>query len=178
MACDRQACRLAPAHLLAFHRRRQSRRRRRRPSTRSCSGHWSGTRTCRMGGAEGRQSRAMCLMSAHATIFNFASSHAHAVQEKRFVPQSGRRDRTGPSIEGNLRQGGGNRLTAEKGTESISSLPRLSPALPSPTLAFLCRPDMSANGRNAANRNCVRSIVGCKAGPGSECLAAACQKNH
>jgi hypothetical protein len=162
VACDRQACRLAPAHLLAFHRRRQSRRRRRRPSTRSCSGHWSGTRACRMGGAEGRQSRAMRLMSAHATTFNFASSHAHAVEEKRFVPQSRRRDRIGPSIEGNLRQGSGNRLGDREGTESTSSLPRLSPALPSPTLAFLCRPDMSANGRNAANRNWHLRALDCR----------------
>jgi hypothetical protein len=131
-----------------------------------------------MGGTEGRQTGAVRSVGMHVMVFHSFFLGAHGVGEKRFVPQSGRRDRTGPSIEGNLRQGGGNRLTAEKGAESISSLPKLSPALPSPTLAFLCRPDMSANGRNAANRNCVRSIVGCKAGPGSECLAAACQKNH
>ena len=131
-----------------------------------------------MGGAEGRQTGAVRSVGMHAMDCDSFLLGVRGVGEKRHISQSGCRDRAGPSIEGNLRQGGGNRLTAEKGTESISSLPKLSPALPSPTLAFLCRPDMSANGRNTANRNCVRSIVGCKAGPGSECLAAACQKNH
>jgi hypothetical protein len=92
-----------------------------------------------MGGAEGRQTGAVRSVGMHGMVCDSFLLGVHGVGEKRHISQSGRRDRTGPSIEANLRQGGGNRLTAEKGTESISSLPKLSPALPSPTLAFLCR---------------------------------------
>ena len=91
------------------------------------------------GGAEGRHTGAVCSVGVHVMVSDSFLLGVHGVGEKRHISQSGRRDRAGPSIEGNLRQGGGDRLTAEKGAESTSSLPKLSLALPSPTLAFLCR---------------------------------------